>query len=127
MATRSVARISARTAVRLARLLAAQMPEPEALGLLALMLFHDARREARTAGDGSLVLLEDQNRSLWNKTAIAEGRALIQTAAARGRPGPYQIQAAIAAVHTNAATAAKRTGGRSPSSTIRWSSSCRHL
>jgi len=93
-------------AIRLARLLAAQMPEAEALGLLALMLLHDARREARTASDGSPVLLEDQDRSLWNQDRIGEGRAELRAAAAQGRPGPYQLQAAIALVHSNAPSVA---------------------
>jgi len=93
-------------AIRVARLVAAQLPDAEALGLLALMLLHDARREARTAEDGSLVLLEDQDRSRWSVARIAEGRAVLATAAAQGRPGPYQLQAAIAALHTEARTAA---------------------
>jgi RNA polymerase sigma-70 factor, ECF subfamily len=89
-------------AIRLAKLLAVLMPdEPEALALLALMLFHDSRRAARIAPDGTLILLEDQDRSLWNRERIAEGDRLL----ARTRthpPGPYQLQAEIAAVHAHA-------------------------
>jgi RNA polymerase sigma-70 factor, ECF subfamily len=92
-------------AVRLGKLLAALMPdEPEALGLLALMLFHDSRREARTGPAGELVLLEDQDRSLWNRDRIAEGRRVLARAAGLRRVGPYQLQAAIASVHAEEAT-----------------------
>jgi RNA polymerase sigma-70 factor, ECF subfamily len=80
--------------------------EPEAAGLLALMLLHDARRDARVGPDGDLVLLEDQDRSRWDQAAIAEGRALVQATLPRGRVGPYQLQAAIAALHDEAADAA---------------------
>ena len=80
--------------------------EPEATGLLALMLLHDARREARVGADGDLVLLEDQDRSRWDADRIAEGRALVERALPRGRPGPYQLQAAIAALHDEAPAAA---------------------
>ena len=91
-------------AIRLARVLATLMPdEPEALGLLALMLLHDARREAREADDGSLVLLEDQERKRWDQASIREGAALVDRALRMGRPGPYQLQAAIAALHDEAA------------------------
>jgi len=87
-------------AIRLARTLGELMPdEPEALGLLALMLLHDARREARTGPGGELVLLEDQDRALWNRDEIDEGQALLGRAARLGRPGAYQVQAAIAALH----------------------------
>ena len=87
-------------AIRLARILAALMPdEPEALGLLALMLLHDARREARTGPSGELVLLEDQDRALWDRAEIAEGRAMLERALRIGRTGAYQLLAAIAAVH----------------------------
>jgi RNA polymerase sigma-70 factor (ECF subfamily) len=87
-------------AIRLAKLLAVLMPdEPEALGLLALMLLHDARREARTAPDGSLVLLEDQDRSRWSPERIAEGTRVLERALSQRRPGRYQLQAAIAALH----------------------------
>jgi RNA polymerase sigma-70 factor (ECF subfamily) len=94
-------------AIRLARLLAELMPdEPEVLGLLALLLLIDARRPARTAADGSLVLLADQDRALWQREAIAEGLALVRRLLRRNQPGPFQIQAAINAVHADAATAA---------------------
>jgi RNA polymerase sigma-70 factor (ECF subfamily) len=87
-------------AIRLAKLLAVLMPdEPEALGLLALMLLHDARREARTAADGSLVLLADQDRSRWNRDRIDEGTRVLERAISYRRPGSYQLQAAIAALH----------------------------
>jgi RNA polymerase sigma-70 factor, ECF subfamily len=93
-------------AIRLAKLLAVLMPdEAEALGLLALMLLHDARRDTRTAGDGSLVLLADQDRSRWNADRIAEGLRVLERASALRSSGPYQLQAAIAAVHCRAATA----------------------
>jgi RNA polymerase sigma-70 factor (ECF subfamily) len=93
-------------AIRLARVLARLMPdEPEALGLLALLLLHDARRGTRVDAAGELVTLEDQDRTAWDRAAIDEGAALLETALRRGRPGPYQIQAAIAAAHTTAATA----------------------
>jgi RNA polymerase sigma-70 factor (ECF subfamily) len=92
-------------AIRLAKLLAVLMPdEPEALGLLALMLFHDSRREARTGPDRRLVLLEDQDRSRWSVERTEEGRRVLERAASHGRPGPYQLQAAIAAEHAAAAT-----------------------
>ena len=91
-------------AIRLAKLLAVLMPdEAEALGLLALMLFHDSRREARTTGD-DLVLLEDQDRSLWDESRIEEGRRVLERAASLRRVGPYQLQAAVAAVHAEGET-----------------------
>jgi RNA polymerase sigma-70 factor (ECF subfamily) len=87
-------------AIRLAKLLAVLMPdEPEALGLLALMLLHDARRDARTAPDGSIVLLEDQDRSRWSPERIAEGMRVLERALSHRRPGSYQLQAAISALH----------------------------
>jgi RNA polymerase sigma-70 factor (ECF subfamily) len=93
-------------AVRLARVLARLMPdEPEVLGLLALLLLHDARRGTRVDTAGELVTLEDQDRTAWDRAAVDEGAGLLETALRRGRPGPYQIQAAIAACHTTAATA----------------------
>lgn len=93
-------------AIRLARVLARLMPdEPEVLGLLALLLLHDARRGTRVDAAGDLVTLEDQDRADWDRTEIDEGAALLETVLRRGRPGPYQIQAAIAACHTTAATA----------------------
>ena len=93
-------------AIRLGRLLIELLPEPEVTGLLALMLLHDSRREARTSADGELILLEDQDRSLWNHDQIAEGTALVERALSSRRIGPYTIQAAIAAVHTEAPVAA---------------------
>jgi RNA polymerase sigma-70 factor, ECF subfamily len=91
-------------AIRLARLLAALMPdEPEVAGLLALLLLTEARRPARTGPDGELVLLADQNRSRWDPALIAEGQQLVRACLRRNQPGPYQIQAAIAAVHSAAA------------------------
>ena len=93
-------------AIRLARVLARLMPdEPEAAGLLALMLLHDARRPARLDDHGDLVTLEDQDRSRWDAAEISEGVSLLEDALRRGRPGPYQIQAAIAACHATAVTA----------------------
>jgi RNA polymerase sigma-70 factor, ECF subfamily len=93
-------------AIRLARLLAELMPdEPEALGLLALLLLTASRRPARTAADGSLVRLGDQDRTLWDRALIAEGQNLVRACLRRNRPGPYQIQAAVAAVHSDAARA----------------------
>ncbi len=95
----------AREAIRVARALASLMPdEPEALGLLSLMLLQNSRREARVR-HGELLTLEEQDRSRWDAAAIAEGRALLGTAGRRSRPGPYQLQAAIAAVHASATTA----------------------
>ena len=94
-------------AIRLARLLASLMPdEPETLGLLALMLLHDARRDARTTDTGDLVLLEEQDRTRWDRDEIDEGTALVHRALAARRPGPYQLQAAIAALHDEAPTSA---------------------
>ncbi|TXH32846.1 MAG: RNA polymerase sigma factor [Rhodospirillaceae bacterium] len=89
-------------AIRLGRLLAALLPEPEALGLLALMLLQDSRRAARSAPDGELILLEDQDRGLWNRAFIEEGSALVERALTSRRFGPYTLQAAIAAVHAEA-------------------------
>ena len=87
-------------AIRLSKLLAVLMPdEPEALGLLALMLLHDARREARLGPDGEIVLLADQDRSRWNQLRIDEGSRLLERALSHRRPGAYQVQAAIAALH----------------------------
>lgn len=91
-------------AIRLAKLLGVLMPdEAEAFGLLALMLFHDSRREARTGPGGALVLLEDQDRSLWDEGRIAEGGRVLERALSLRRSGPYQLQAAIAALHAEAA------------------------
>ena len=92
-------------AIRLGRVLAALMPdEPEVLGLLALMLLHDARREARVSDEGEIVLLDDQDRSRWDRERIREGAALVERALRMRAPGPYQLQAAIAALHDRAAT-----------------------
>jgi RNA polymerase sigma-70 factor, ECF subfamily len=91
-----------REAIRLGRLLVDLLPEPEAIGLLALMLLHESRRHARSSGDGELVLLDDQDRSLWNRHQIAEGAKLVEQALTSRRFGPYTIQAAIAAVHAEA-------------------------
>jgi RNA polymerase sigma-70 factor (ECF subfamily) len=92
-------------AIRLARLLAELMPdEPEVVGLLALLLLIEARRPARTAPDGSMVRLADQDRSLWDRPLIEEGQALVRACLRRNAPGPYQIQAAINAVHSDAST-----------------------
>ncbi|GGX58829.1 RNA polymerase sigma factor [Streptomyces fructofermentans] len=93
-------------AVRLARVLARLMPdEPEVLGLLALLLLHHARRDTRADAAGELVTLEDQDRTAWERSEVDEGTALLENALRRGRPGPYQIQAAIAACHMTAPTA----------------------
>nr|PZN66291.1 MAG: RNA polymerase sigma factor [Sphaerobacter thermophilus] len=91
-------------AIRLGRLVFELLPEPEVAGLLALMLLQESRRAARTTPTGDLILLEDQDRSLWNQEQIAEGLALVDRALASRRFGPYTIQAAIAAVHARAAT-----------------------
>jgi RNA polymerase sigma-70 factor (ECF subfamily) len=101
-------------AIRLGRLLAELLPEPEVLGLLALMLLHESRRAARTSASGDLVLLEDQDRSLWDPALIAEGAALVSQTRARsaGRPGRYTLQAAIAAVHTLASSSAATDWGQ---------------
>jgi RNA polymerase sigma-70 factor, ECF subfamily len=92
--------------IRVARVLVALMPdEPEVSGVLALLLLAESRRPSRLAADGSLVVLADQDRSQWDKTQIAEGRAILQRCLLRNQPGPYQLQAAIAAVHAEATTA----------------------
>jgi RNA polymerase sigma-70 factor (ECF subfamily) len=103
----SVVRVDlAAEAIRLGRLLVELLSEPEAIGLLALMLLHDARRAARTSASGELVLLDEQDRSLWNVEQIHEGAALVERALRSRRFGPYTLQAAIAAVHAEAPTAA---------------------
>jgi RNA polymerase sigma-70 factor (ECF subfamily) len=95
-------------AIRLARVLVSLMPdEPEATGLLALLLLTDARRVARTGADGLLVQLNDQDRSSWDQSLIAEGHSLVRACLRRNQPGPYQLQAAINAVHTSASAAAQ--------------------
>ena len=98
-------------AIRLGRLLAELLPEPEAMGLLALMLLHESRRAARASADGDLILLDDQDRALWNREQIAEGTALVEGALRSRRFGPYTLQAAIAAVHAEAPSA-ERTDWR---------------
>jgi RNA polymerase sigma-70 factor (ECF subfamily) len=93
-------------AIRLGRLLVELLPEPEARGLLALMLLHESRRAARTSASGDVILLDDQDRSLWNRDQITEGTRLVEGALASRGFGPYTIQAAIGAVHADASTAA---------------------
>ena len=100
-------------AIRLGRLLASLMPdEPEVLGLLALMLLTESRRPARTGPAGAMVLLADQDRTLWDRSLMAEGQALVRRCLRRGQPGPYQIQAAINAVHSCATRAADTGWGQ---------------
>ncbi|WP_130909738.1 RNA polymerase sigma factor [Pseudomonas sp. Sample_9] len=96
-----------REAIRLGRLLMELLPEPEVMGLLALMLLHESRRPARTSPSGELVLLDDQDRSLWDAGLMAEGCALVERALSTRRFGPYCLQAAIAAVHAEAPSAAQ--------------------
>jgi RNA polymerase sigma-70 factor, ECF subfamily len=93
-------------AIRLGRLLTELLPEPEAVGLLALMLLHDSRCAARTSPTGDLILLEDQDRSLWDRDQIMQGVSLVERALASRQVGPYTLQAAIAAVHAQAASPA---------------------
>jgi RNA polymerase sigma-70 factor (ECF subfamily) len=93
-------------AIRLGRLLVELLPEPEAMGLLALMLLHDSRRASRMSADGELVLLDEQDRSRWDRVQIAEGVALVERALSSRRVGPYALQAAIAAVHAESPDAA---------------------
>ncbi|HXD22436.1 MAG TPA: DUF6596 domain-containing protein, partial [Gemmatimonadaceae bacterium] len=92
-------------AIRLARLVVELLPEPEAIGLLAMMLLHDSRRAARTNDAGELVILDEQDRSRWNRSQIREGQELTERALRTRRVGPYAIQAAIAAVHADASSA----------------------
>src|SRR5688572_23713124 len=99
-------------AIRLGRLLVDLLPEPEARGLLGLMLLHESRRAARTSADGEVILLDDQDRSLWNRALIAEGLRLVEQALASRRFGPYTIQAAIAAVHAEALEAGATDWGQ---------------
>lgn len=94
-------------AIRLGRVLSGLLPDPEVAGLLALMLLHESRREARTTSEGNLVLLEDQDRTLWNRELIAEGRQLVEQAFQQGEVGAYTVQAAISATHAGAASAAE--------------------
>jgi RNA polymerase sigma-70 factor (ECF subfamily) len=98
-------------AIRLGKLLIDLLPEAEAMGLLALMLIQESRRAARTSAEGDLILLEDQDRSLWNREYVAEGTALVEKALLSRRFGPYTIQAAIAAVHAEAPNAASTDWG----------------
>jgi RNA polymerase sigma-70 factor (ECF subfamily) len=98
-------------AIRLGRLLVQLLPEPEAMGLLALMLLHESRRSARMSADGDVVLLEDQDRGLWDRTQIAEGVQLVERALRSRRVGPYALQAAIAALHAEAPTPADTDWG----------------
>jgi RNA polymerase sigma-70 factor (ECF subfamily) len=93
-------------AIRLGRLIVELQPEPEAQGLLALMLLHESRRETRATADGELILLDEQDRSRWNRALITEGAALVRTALASQRSGAYTLQAAIAALHAEAPSAA---------------------
>ena len=93
-------------AIRLGRLLAELMPdEPEVMGLIALMLLTESRRETRTTPEGDVVLLGDQDRGRWDRELIAEGQAIVRASLRRNQPGPYQLQAAISAVHSDAAIA----------------------
>jgi len=94
-------------AIRLGRLLVELLPEPEAMGLLALMLLHESRRAARTTPDGELILMDEQDRSLWNRGQIDEGAELVGRALASRRIGPYTLQAAIAALHAEAPSASQ--------------------
>ena len=93
-------------AIRLGRLLVELLPDPEAMGLLALMLLHESRRAARTSPSGEIILLDDQDRSVWNRELIADGSRLVRAALETRRFGPYTLQAAIGAVHAEAASAA---------------------
>ena len=99
-------------AIRVGRLLLELLPEPEAAGLLALMLLQDSRRAARTSATGDIILLDEQDRSLWDRAQIAEGLALVRRALASRRFGPYTLQAAIAAAHAEATTAESTDWGR---------------
>ncbi|QEY65835.1 RNA polymerase sigma factor [Metapseudomonas lalkuanensis] len=99
-------------AIRLARLLLELLPDPEVMGLLALMLLHDSRRTARANADGELILLDEQDRTLWDRAQIAEGLALVTQALASRRVGVYLLQAAISAVHAQAADAASTDWGQ---------------
>jgi RNA polymerase sigma-70 factor (ECF subfamily) len=99
-------------AIRLGRLVLELLPEPEVMGLVALMLLQESRRLARSSKEGELILLEDQDRSLWNREQIAEGSALVERAIASQRLGPYSLQAAIAAVHAQARRAADTDWGQ---------------
>jgi RNA polymerase sigma-70 factor (ECF subfamily) len=106
-----------REAIRLGRLFLDLLPEPEAVGLLGLMLLQESRRAARSSAEGELILLDRQDRSLWNRDQIAERVALTESALRSRRFGAYTLQAAIAAVHVESSPAASRTGVRSRYST----------
>ena len=113
-------------AIRLARTLAGLMPdEPEALGLLALMLLHDARRAARVDGTGALVSLEEQDRTLWDQDGIDEGIAVLDAALRRREPGPVPGAGGDRRVPRDRARRARPTGWRSPRSTASWRAWCR--
>src|SRR5690606_27289790 len=99
-------------AIRLGRLLAELLPDAEVLGLVALMVLHESRRPARTNAQGDLVLLEDQDRTLWDRDLIREGKELLGRAMATRRIGPYTLQAAISAVHADAPSAAATDWGQ---------------
>jgi RNA polymerase sigma-70 factor, ECF subfamily len=99
-------------AIRLGRLVFELLPDPEVIGLLALMLLHESRRTARSTAEGDLILLEDQDRSQWNREMIGEGKQLIERSLHTGRFGVYTIQAAIAAVHAEASSAAQTDWGQ---------------
>jgi len=99
-------------AIRLGRLLVEMLPEPEVMGLVALMLLHESRRAARTSSAGELILLDDQDRSLWNRDQIEEGKRLLERAVSSRRFGAYTLQAAIAAVHSDASSAAATDWGQ---------------
>ena len=108
-------------AIRLCRVLAGLLPDSaEARGLLALMLLHDSRRDARLNPEGELVLLDEQDRARWDQAKIHEGTAVLDQALALCNPGPYQVQAAISALHAEAPHRTRPTGRRSPPSTTRW-------
>src|SRR5512140_1082368 len=102
-------------AIRLGRVLTQLLPQPEAMGLLGLLLLQDSRRAARTSPAGDLILLEDQDRSLWDQNQITEGVSLVQQALSAGQVGPYTVQAAIAAAHAQAPTAAATDWGQAVS------------
>ena len=112
-------------AIRLGRLLVVLLPDPEAIGLLALMLLHESRRAARTSPEGDLILLPDQDRSLWDRAQIAEGCSLVDTALASNRIGAYALQAAIAAVHASAPSAEETDWNEVAGSTPSCAASCR--
>jgi len=99
-------------AIRLGRLLIELLPKPEAMGLLALMLLHDSRRDARTSPNGDLILLEDQDRTRWNRNQVAEGISLVTQALTSGQVGPYTVQAAIASVHAQSPSASTTDWGQ---------------